>query len=274
MNTKTISRQSSLNFQPHPFHLVETSPWPFISSFSLLTLTSGAAMSFNNYELGNYILPIGFITTALSMLFWFRDIIAESSYQGHHTLAVANGISIGVALFIASEVMFFLSIFWAFFHSSLSPTAELGFTWPPAGIESINPFELPLLNTVLLLSSGSTVTYAHHSLINGNRSGTIYGLILTLILAILFTSLQGFEYYQAPFTFADSVFGSCFFMSTGFHGIHVIVGSIFLGVSFWRVLSYQLTENHHVGFESAILYWHFVDVVWLFLFIAVYWWGS
>jgi cytochrome c oxidase subunit 3 len=120
----------------------------------------------------------------------------------------------------------------------------------------------------------ATVTYAHHSLIKGNRSGTIYGLIITLTLALLFTSLQGFEYYEAPFTFADSVFGSCFFMSTGFHGIHVMVGSIFLAIALWRVIAYQLTDNHHIGFESAILYWHFVDVVWLFLFIAVYWWGS
>ena len=272
--TNNIIEKSGFRFQLHPFHLVETSPWPIIASFSLLILTTGAVMSFNNYINGEWVLIIGFITTASSMGFWFRDIIAEASYQGHHTIAVTKGISMGVALFIASEVMFFLSIFWAFFHSSLSPSAELGFSWPPAGIEAINPFELPLLNTVLLLSSGASVTYAHHSLIKGNRKGTIYGLIATLILALLFTSIQGFEYYTAPFTIADSAFGSCFFLSTGFHGIHVLVGSIFLAVGFFRILSYQFTENHHVGLEGAILYWHFVDVVWLFLFISVYWWGS
>jgi cytochrome c oxidase subunit 3 len=268
------AKEGIKNFQAHPFHLVETSPWPFINSFSLLTLTTGAVMSFNNFSYGIIVLSIGFITTAVTMALWFRDVIAESSYQGHHTFEVGKGISLGVGLFIASEVMFFLSIFWAFFHSSLAPTVELGSAWPPLGIQPINPFELPLLNTVLLLSSGATVTYAHHSLIGGNRKGTIYGLIITLILAVLFTSIQGFEYYGAPFTFADSVFGSCFFMSTGFHGIHVLVGSIFIAVGLWRVISYQLTDHHHIGLESAILYWHFVDVVWLFLFIAVYWWGS
>lgn len=269
-----VNNITKASFIAHPFHLVETSPWPFITSFSLLTLTTGGVMSFNNYLFGNIVLITGFLLTALSMAFWFRDIIAEGTYGGHHTFAVGRGITMGVALFIASEVMFFLSIFWAFFHSSLVPTAELGYLWPPLGITPINAFELPLLNTFILLSSGATVTYAHHSLIEGNRKGTLIGLIITLILAVLFTSLQGFEYYEAPFTFADSVFGSVFFFSTGFHGIHVLVGSIFIAVGFWRILSYGLTASHHIGFESAILYWHFVDVVWLFLFVSVYWWGS
>ena len=135
-------------------------------------------------------------------------------------------------------------------------------------------FEIPLLNTVLLLSSGASVTYAHHSLIEGNRRGTILGIIITILLAVFFTALQGLEYYEAPFTIADGAYGSTFFFATGFHGIHVIIGTLFIAVAFFRILSYHLTDHHHLGFEAAILYWHFVDVVWLFLYVSIYWWGS
>jgi cytochrome c oxidase subunit 3 len=180
----------------------------------------------------------------------------------------------GVGLFILSEVFFFISVFWAYLHSSLAPTVEIGSQWPPAGIPVINAFELPLLNTILLLSSGATVTYAHHSLIQGNRRGTILGLIITIAFAVLFTACQGIEYSNAGFTIADGVYGSTFFFSTGFHGIHVLVGTIFILVGFFRILSYHVTDIHHLGFEASILYWHFVDVVWLFLFVLVYWWGS
>lgn len=261
-------------FQAHPFHLVEPSPWPLVTSFALLTFTISGVMSMHGYAFGGYLSAIGFLSVLGTMIFWFRDIIAEATYQGHHTFAVQKGLTIGVALFIASEVFFFLSIFWAFFHSSLAPTVELGGHWPPKGIEAINAFELPLLNTVLLLSSGATVTYAHHSLIQGNRKATINGLIATLLFAIIFTSLQGFEYYTAPFTISDGAFGSTFYFATGFHGLHVIVGTLFIATMFWRIVAYQLTDHHHVGFESSILYWHFVDVVWLILYSAVYWWGS
>jgi len=209
-----------------------------------------------------------------SMALWFRDIISEATYQGNHTLAVQRGLNMGVALFIVSEALFFLAIFWTFFHSALSPNIELGAQWPPMGIQAINPFELPLLNTVILLSSGVTVTYAHHSLIQGDRTGTLYGLVYTILLAVLFTALQGIEYSVSSFTISDGVYGSCFYFGTGFHGLHVIIGTLFLAVGFWRVLAYHLTENHHLGFESGILYWHFVDVVWLFLYISVYYWGS
>jgi len=217
---------------------------------------------------------LGFISVVCSMAFWFRDVISEGTYLGNHTSTVQRGLNLGVALFIASEALFFLAIFWAFFHSALSPTVELGAQWPPLGIEAINPFELPLLNTVILLSSGVTVTYAHHSLIQGNRSGVIYGLIATIILAIVFTALQGIEYTVSSFTISDSVFGSSFYFGTGFHGLHVIIGTLFIGVGFWRVLAYHSTDQHHLGLESAILYWHFVDVVWLFLYVSVYYWGS
>lgn len=173
-----------------------------------------------------------------------------------------------------SEALFFLGIFWAYFHSSLSPNTELGGQWPPMGINAINPFELPLLNTILLLSSGVTVTYAHHSVIQGERKGALIGTLLTIILAICFTFFQYLEYKWAPFTISDSVYGASFYFGTGFHGFHVIIGTIFLFVGFWRLLAYHFTDHHHLGLESGILYWHFVDVVWLFLYISIYYWGS
>jgi len=262
------------NIQANPYHLVEPSPWPLAASFALLTTTVSGVMSFHGYANGGLFLTLGGVATVATMFLWWRDVVAEGTYQGHHTLAVQKGLTIGVVLFIVSEILFFVSIFWAFFHSSLAPTVELGCLWPPAGIESINPFELPLLNTVLLLSSGATVTYAHHSLISGSRYGAIVGLLATLLFAGLFTGIQGYEYYNATFTFADGAYGSTFYMSTGFHGLHVIIGTIFLTVALFRIISYHLTDHHHVGFESAILYWHFVDVVWLFLFVSVYWWGG
>ena len=262
------------NFQAHPFHLVSPSPWPLYTSISLLTLTTSAVLSFHGFVNAKYFLTLALLTLVLSMSFWFRDIISEGTYIGNHTLAVQRGLNMGVALFIVSEALFFVAIFWTFFHSALSPTVELGAMWPPMGIEAINPFELPLLNTVILLSSGVTVTYAHHSLIQGNRSGALYGLVFTIILAIIFTALQGIEYTVSSFTISDGTFGSCFYFGTGFHGLHVIIGTAFLSVGLWRVLAYHSTDNHHLGLESAILYWHFVDVVWLFLFISIYYWGS
>ena len=262
------------NFQAHPFHLVSPSLWPIYTSINLFSLTTMAALTMHNFSNTYILFFLALIGVVYSMSLWFRDVISEGTFLGNHTLAVQRGLNIGVALFIVSEVMFFLAIFWTFFHSALSPNVELGAQWPPMGIQAINPFELPLLNTVILLSSGVTVTYAHHSLIQGNRSGAIYGLIYTLILAVLFTSLQGIEYSVSSFTISDSVFGSCFYFGTGFHGLHVIVGTIFLAVGFTRLYLYHLTDNHHLGLEAGILYWHFVDVVWLFLYVSVYYWGS
>jgi len=261
-------------FQAHPFHLVSPSPWPLYTSFALLTLTTSAASTFHLFPYAGYVLTVALLVVILSMGLWWRDVISEGTYLGNHTLAVQKGLNMGVALFIASEALFFLGIFWAFFHSALSPTVELGAQWPPMGIEAINPFELPLLNTVILLSSGVTVTYAHHSLIQGNRSGTLYGLVATVLLAVVFTFFQGVEYSVSSFTISDGAFGTCFYFGTGFHGLHVMIGTAFIAVGLWRVLAYHSTDNHHLGLESSILYWHFVDVVWLFLFIAIYYWGS
>jgi len=262
------------NIQAHPFHLVEPSPWPLASSLALLTTTISGVMYFNNYANGGFLLTLGLISTVISMFLWFRDIIIEGTFQGSHTSKVQQGLTLGFILFVISEVFFFLSLFWAFFHSALSPTVELGCLWPPAGIEVMNPWEVPLLNTILLLSSGATVTLAHHGLIQGNREYTIYGLIATIILAILFTGFQGFEYVNAPFTIADSVYGSTFYFTTGFHGFHVLIGTIFIAVGLYRVINYHFTDFHHVGLEAAIIYWHFVDIVWLLVFIFFYYWGS
>ena len=262
------------NFQAHPFHLVSPSPWPIFTCVALLTLTTTGVLTMHSFSNAEHFLQLAFIAVITSMSFWWRDVISEGTYLGNHTLAVQRGINMGIALFIVSEALFFLAIFWAFFHSALSPTVELGAQWPPMGIEAINPFELPLLNTVILLSSGVTVTYAHHSLIQGNRSGALYGLVATVILAIVFTLFQGVEYSVSSFTISDGAFGSCFYFGTGFHGLHVMIGTAFLAVGLWRVLAYQVTSDHHVGLEGAILYWHFVDIVWLFLFISIYYWGS
>jgi len=261
-------------FQHFPFHLVDPSPWPILCSFSLFNMAIGAVLYMHGFQNGGALLTIGFLLTASGMALWFRDVITEATFLGHHTKQVKNGLMIGVVLFIISEVFAFLSVFWAFFHSSLSPTIEIGGSWPPVGITPLDPFAIPLLNTFLLLSSGAFITYGHHALIAGNRKGAIVGTLLTIIFAVIFTALQYFEYSEAAFTMSDGVYGSAFYASTGLHGLHVIVGTIFILVGFIRIINYHLTDTHHQGFEAGILYWHFVDIVWLFLFMAVYFWGG
>jgi len=269
-----MSNSIRSRFQAHPFHLVSPSPWPIFTSTALLTLTTGGVLTMHAFGGASNILGLAFVTLILSMSFWWRDVISEGTYLGNHTLAVQQGLIMGVTLFIVSEALFFLAIFWAYFHSAVSPTIELGGHWPPMGIEAIDPFELPLLNTVILLSSGFTVTYAHHSKIKGDRTGALNGILVTVLLAIIFTCFQGVEYTVSSFTISDGIYGSCFYFGTGFHGLHVIIGTAFIAVGLWRVLAYHSTDNHHLGLESSILYWHFVDVVWIFLFISIYYWGS
>jgi cytochrome c oxidase subunit 3 len=259
-------------FQDHPYHLVSPSPWPLFTSISIGNLTFSAALSMHSYYGAYIVWYISLILVIVSMSFWFRDMTVEGTFLGDHTLAVQKGINLGVILFIVSEALFFAAIFWAFFHSALTPTIELGAQWPPMGIEPINPFELPLLNTVILLSSGATITFAHHCLIQGNRQGSLSGSTFTVLLALIFTIFQAIEYSVSSFTISDGAFGTCFFFGTGFHGLHVIIGTIFLSVGLWRIYAYHLTDHHHLGYEAAILYWHFVDVVWLFLFVSMYYW--
>ena len=263
-----------MNYQAHPYHLVTPSPWPLFTSFSLFSMAIFAVSYFHGFNYGGTGLALSFVATLTVMILWFKDVVIEGTYLGDHTLQVQKGIFMGMILFIISEVFAFLSIFWAYFHSSLSPTVEIGNSWPPQGIVALDPWAIPLLNTVILLSSGITITYAHHALIQGNRKDAINGTFATIILALIFTGLQYVEYSQAMFTFADSVYGSVFFASTGLHGLHIIIGTIFLTVGFVRIVFYHLTVHHHAGYEAGILYWHFVDVVWLFLFIVVYWWGG
>nr|QOL00730.1 cytochrome c oxidase subunit III [Ruspolia lineosa] len=256
----------------HPYHLVNPSPWPLTGALGALTLTSGLVKWFHHYNPS--LLILGTLIMVLTTIQWWRDITREGTYQGLHTLPVNYGLRWGMILFIVSEIFFFISFFWAFFHSSLSPAIELGTMWPPSGIHPFNPLQIPLLNTSILLASGVTVTWAHHSLMESNYSQATQGLFFTIILGIYFTILQAYEYIEAPFTIADSAYGSTFFMATGFHGLHVIIGTTFLAVCFYRHLLAHFSPNHHFGFEAAAWYWHFVDVVWLFLYITIYWWGS
>ncbi|YP_002808594.1 cytochrome c oxidase subunit III (mitochondrion) [Tachypleus tridentatus] len=256
----------------HPFHMVDQSPWPLTGALSALTLTTGLIKWF--HMMNPTLLILGFTIMLMTMIQWWRDIIREATYQGNHTSKVILGLRWGMILFIISEILFFVSFFWAFFHSSLSPSIELGSSWPPTGIYPFNPFQIPLLNTAILLSSGVTITWAHHSIMENNYMQSVQALFLTVILGIYFTSLQAWEYWEAPFSISDSAYGTTFFVATGFHGLHVIIGTSFLFICLFRLLSFHFSPNHHFGFEAAAWYWHFVDVVWLFLFISIYWWGS
>jgi len=254
--------------------MVTVSPWPFLASWGAFTLMTGAVMYMHRYSGGSFVLLYGFIFLLAVLIFWWRDVIREATFEGMHTEVVIKNLRIGFMLFILSEVMFFVSFFWAFFHSSLAPAIQIGGIWPPHGIAVFSPWGVPLLNTYLLLYSGITVTAAHYALLSGDFDSTWMGLFLTIFFGLIFTGVQGFEYYNASFTIADGIYGSVFYLATGFHGFHVIIGTIFLMVCFGRLNLGHFTKQHHVGFEAAIWYWHFVDVVWIFLFVSIYWWGS
>lgn len=265
---------SELNVKRHPFHLVDPSPWPLFASVASFVLVIGGVLYMHSYENGGITFFLGFALLGYTMFVWWRDIVRESTYQGNHTKQVQTGLRYGVLLFILSEVMFFFAFFWAYFHASLAPAIEIGAIWPPLGIEPMNAWEIPFLNTLILLTSGATVTWAHHAIVAGYRKEAIVALILTITLAVVFTGLQLFEYMTAPFSIADGVYGSSFYMATGFHGFHVFVGTCALAVCLIRQIKYHFTTTHHLGFEAAAWYWHFVDVVWLFLFVSIYWWGG
>lgn len=255
--------------QNHTFHLVSISPWPIIISFRLFNNLISIIIWFHKI---NYLILISIPCTLLCIYQWWRDVIRESTFQGSHTLLVFKGLRIGIILFIISEIFFFISFFWAYFHSSLAPSIEIGQLWPPQGIKPFNPFDIPLINTIILISSGITITWSHHSILNKNFFERNKRLILTVILGLYFTLLQIIEYYESPFSIADSIYGSSFFIATGFHGLHVIIGTIFLFICLLRINYLHFSKTHHFGFEAAAWYWHFVDVIWLFLYISIYWW--
>ncbi|MEQ1510570.1 MAG: cytochrome c oxidase subunit 3 [Sphingopyxis sp.] len=274
----------------HDYHLVEPSIWPLIGSFAALTMFGGLVAWMHDASVGPWIWGLGIAGILATFFFWWADVIREA-HSGDHTPVVQLHLRYGMILFIASEVMFFVGWFWAWFDFSLFPvalehvegvtnnlTGEDGaialMAWPPKGIEVISAFDLPLINTLILLCSGTTVTWAHHALLHGDRKGLINGLWITILLGMLFTSIQAYEYAHAPFPFGGLNYGSAFFMATGFHGFHVLVGTIFLIICLIRSYKGHFTPQQHFGFEAAAWYWHFVDVVWLFLFIVVYVWGG
>jgi len=232
------------------------------------------AMYFHGYNGGFFLMEQALIHLFFCAGCWWRDVIRESTFDLSHTKRVLVGLKLGMILFIVSEIMFFFAFFWSFFYFSINPAMELGSVWPPLYITILNPFEVPLLNTVLLLSSGASLTWAHHAIVLGSKYQAILGMLVTIFLAILFTGWQGFEYFNAPFTMSDSSYGSIFYLTTGFHGFHVFIGTCFLAVCFYRLVFDHFSRDRHFGFEAAAWYWHFVDVVWLFLYIVFYLWGS
>ena len=258
----------------HPYHLVDPSPWPVIGALFAGTMFGGTVLYMHGLTLfgipGPWVMGLGIAGVLAIMAIWWRDIIKEAVYGGYHTPVVQIGLRYGMALFIASEVMFFAAFFWAFFNASLFPTEAIGGVWPPKGVHPFDPFEVPFLNTLVLLLSGTTVTWAHHALIENNRRDLIRGLAVTVFLGLCFTSLQAYEYSHAAFSFTQGIYPSTFFMATGFHGFHVIIGTTFLCVCLGRAIKGHFQPDHHFGFEAAAWYWHFVDVVWLFLFTCIY----
>ena len=266
----------------HDYHLVDPSPWPVTGSIAAFVLAVGAVGWMKHmFSAAPLVFGIGAVGVLYTMFGWWRDVIREAEHKGDHTRVVQISHRYGMILFIASEVMFFVAWFWAYFNTALFPdairevvrTEFIGGVWPPKGIETFDPWHLPLLNTLILLTSGTTVTWAHHAMLENDRDGVKWGLICTIALSALFSCVQAYEYSHATFAFSGNIYGATFFMATGFHGAHVLIGTIFLLVCLFRVYAGHFTPTHHLGFEFAAWYWHFVDVVWLFLFACIYVWG-
>lgn len=270
---KQVARRS--NAQQHPYHIVTASPWPFLCSMYVYITMVGGVLWLNEQwaGLGLLFLHISVPIFIYSFYSWLKDVIKEG-LEGYHTKAVQKSLQLGFLLFIISELMLFFSFFWAYFHFAINPAFSIGGEWPPLGIQEIDWRGLPLLNTVLLLSSGVTITWAHRSILSHFRQQTLQALFLTILLGVIFLACQYTEYVTAPFSINDSCFGSIFFMATGFHGFHVFVGLLFLTTAFYRLYTYQMTTEHHLHFLVGAWYWHFVDIIWLFLFIVIYMWPS
>ncbi len=260
----------------HDYHLVDPSPWPFVGSMAAFILTVGAAMWMHDASPGRALFLLGLLGVLATMALWWRDVLKESR-SGLHSPVVNVGLRTGVALFIVSEVFFFVAFFWAYFWGALVPPETVATSWPPEGTYPVPVFGIPLLNTLLLLLSGTTLTWAHHEVREGNMPVALQALLITVALGSIFLGFQIYEYvylYHHHLTLQSGVYGSTFYMATGFHGAHVLIGTIFLIVCTVRVAKLTMTTEKHVGFEAAAWYWHFVDVVWLFLFVCVYMWGA
>ncbi|MCA0369979.1 MAG: cytochrome c oxidase subunit 3 [Proteobacteria bacterium] len=254
----------------HPYHLVQPSPWPVVGALSLFVLAIGAILAMHHQS--SIVFFIGIAMLLFTMVAWWRDVIREA--KSEHNDVVRHGFRLGMALFILSEVAFFAAFFWAYFDAALIPKEVNGMVWPPKSIHTLDPFDLPYLNTLLLLLSGTTVTWAHHAISEGKIQDMMRQTALTIALGVVFLMVQAYEYHHASFAFKGGIYPSVFYMATGFHGFHVFVGVLFLTVSWFRARAGHFTAKDHFGFEGAAWYWHFVDVVWLFLFVSIYWWGS
>lgn len=271
-------------YKDHKFHLVDPSPWPLLSSFAVFFAATGGVLAMHNNSFGKLILFSGLALVFYVAYAWWKDIIKEGKVDKAHTSPVQTGLRMGMLLFILSEVMFFFAFFFSFFHSSILPIDIFDGLWPiaegispPEGTKTIDPWSIPFMNTLILLLSGTTVTWAHYALLNGNNRDVVKALTITVSLGLIFTGFQIYEYSHVlhhNFGFDDNVYSSNFYMATGFHGFHVLIGTIFLFVCLLRAKKGDLTQKGHLGFEFAAWYWHFVDVVWIFLFFAVYVWGS
>lgn len=255
-----------------PYFILNLRPWPILISFNAFNLLISNIIIINfKINIFSFInLIIIFIISSL----WWRDIIRESTFQGNHNFYIINLIKLRIILFIISEIFLFISFFWNFLHNSLAPSIELGLNWPPKNIQFFNPLLIPILNTIILLTSRFTITLTHFYLLNNNKSKRLIFINLTIILSIYFLILQIIEYNEATFTFSDSIFGSSFYIATGFHGIHVIIGTIFLLINIIRMIKIHISFLHHIRFELAAWYWHFIDIIWLLLYITFYWWNN
>lgn len=256
-----------------PFLAVQSSFWPFLTSIILFSLISNILLFVNSVEGSSYPLGFRFFLLLRVSFLWWKDLSRERML-GYHTHKLELSLRVGMLLFILSEVFFFLSFFWAFYDSSLSPTLETGLIWPPKGIQPLSVYSVPLLNTFILLTRGVRITWSHHSLTNNIFTKSWFSLVVTILLGVYFLFMQYVEYSEASFSISDGIYGRVFFIATGFHGLHVFIGTVFLIVVLFNLTQGKLVHNHHFSFEAAAWYWHFVDVVWLFLFISVYWWGS
>lgn len=256
----------------HPFHIVTLRPWPLTIGGFALGMIGGLASWLHGHRIDLAVWRSTGLVIATKM--WWRDMVIEGTYQGFHTKKVTTAFYWGIALLILSEVLFFFRFFWAFLHRALAPTPEIACQWPPTGISPVNPITWPLFNSIILLTRGALANLAYLYLIIGRLQKATEALNGAILAGILFSGIQGYEYYHAPFTIADSVFGSAFYVLTGFHGLHVLVGTIILQVQKKRLQYLHFSPKHHTGFLTAIWYWHFVDLVWLILFALIYIWGT